>query len=116
MTMVDKVCPVVREDLRKIYFSKKIKEMVCLFVCLCVRGVSACVFSHICITPPESYCEGPTRSPHIFGMWRLDLVVKMGKNTVQEMVASYKNISLIYLQGGLSGIDPKTCPHKINKH
>ena len=33
MTMVDKVCPVVREDLRKIYFSKKIKEMVCMFVC-----------------------------------------------------------------------------------
>ena len=99
MTMVDKACPVVMKDLRKIYFSKKIKEMVCLFVCLCVRGVSACVFSHIFITPPESYCEGPRRPPHVLGCGLTGVGGEVGEKTVQEMVASYKNIILFILLG-----------------
>ena len=39
-------------------------------------------------------CEGPRRPIPRFG--QLDLMVKMAENTVQEMVASYKNI-YIYL-------------------
>ena len=41
MTHVDSCCPLVEEDLSKIYSSKKIKKVVSfLFVCMCV---SVCV-------------------------------------------------------------------------
>ena len=37
MTHVDKCCPLVNEDLGKIYFSKKVKIAVSFFcVCVCV--------------------------------------------------------------------------------
>ena len=37
MTHVDSCCPLVEEDLSKIYSSKKIKKVVSfLFVCMCV--------------------------------------------------------------------------------
>ncbi|XP_042565358.1 interferon-induced protein 44-like [Clupea harengus] len=62
MTMVDKACPVVMKDLRKIYFSKKIKEMVCLFVCLCVcfqmqRCSNRLGVPMNCIFPVKNYHE-----------------------------------------------------------
>ena len=52
---------------------------------------------------------------HVLECGILEPVVKSGKNTVQEKVASDKIYISIYFTRGLSGFDPKHV-HKINKH
>ena len=84
-----------------------------MFYCLfgwCVLLLLFLVFGFLerC-TPQHAHCEGPRQSTHVFGMWATGVGGEVRKNTVQEMVASYKNISPIYLHGGFSTSTPNQC-------
>src|SRR4029434_8704896 len=64
-------------------------------------------------TAPHT-CKGVRWPPHVLGFGRLELVVKLGRNTVQEMVAFYIKIYLFILQVTLSSNLEHV--YKINKH